>query len=202
MTIDQFPGQLNSDLRKLAVNMVPFPRLHFFTVGTAPLTSKSNQSFRAATVADLTSQMFDAKNMMSAADPRNGRYLTVAAYFRGKVSMREIDDAMSSVQTKSERTWSNLSSSRQLTKFNFGLFHRLPILRRMDSQRSSNRSLRRLSQGYPSFRHLHRKLYFDSRTLQPSTHSIQRHVPTKGFPSLVHWRRVSHIHLQLNRAIC
>jgi len=30
----QFPGQLNSDLRKLAVNMVPFPRLHFFTVGT------------------------------------------------------------------------------------------------------------------------------------------------------------------------
>ncbi|KAH1948830.1 hypothetical protein KXV59_006262 [Aspergillus fumigatus] len=26
----RFPGQLNSDLRKLAVNMVPFPRLHFF----------------------------------------------------------------------------------------------------------------------------------------------------------------------------
>src|ERR1700722_19312160 len=26
----RYPGQLNSDLRKLAVNMVPFPRLHFF----------------------------------------------------------------------------------------------------------------------------------------------------------------------------
>ncbi|XP_010178052.1 PREDICTED: tubulin beta-4 chain-like, partial [Mesitornis unicolor] len=26
----RFPGQLNADLRKLAVNMVPFPRLHFF----------------------------------------------------------------------------------------------------------------------------------------------------------------------------
>jgi hypothetical protein len=25
----RFPGQLNSDLRKLAVNIVPFPRLHF-----------------------------------------------------------------------------------------------------------------------------------------------------------------------------
>merc|ERR1712025_709604 len=25
----RFPGQLNSDLRKLAVNMIPFPRLHF-----------------------------------------------------------------------------------------------------------------------------------------------------------------------------
>ena len=26
----RFPGQLNCDLRKLAVNLIPFPRLHFF----------------------------------------------------------------------------------------------------------------------------------------------------------------------------
>merc|ERR1712013_564075 len=32
----RFPGQLNSDLRKLAVNLVPFPRLHFFMTGFAP----------------------------------------------------------------------------------------------------------------------------------------------------------------------
>lgn len=32
--------------------------------------------------------MFDAKNMMTACDPRNGRYLTVAAIFRGKMAMR------------------------------------------------------------------------------------------------------------------
>ena len=32
----RFPGQLNADLRKLAVNMVPFPRLHFFMPGFAP----------------------------------------------------------------------------------------------------------------------------------------------------------------------
>ena len=29
----RFPGQLNSDLRKLAVNLIPFPRLHFFMTG-------------------------------------------------------------------------------------------------------------------------------------------------------------------------
>lgn len=44
--------------------------------------------------------MFDAKNMMAAADPRHGRYLTVAAYFRGKVSMKEVEEQMASVQTK------------------------------------------------------------------------------------------------------
>ena len=72
----RFPGQLNSDLRKLAVNMVPFPRLHFFMVGFAPLTSRGANSFRAVTVPELTQQMFDPKNMMAASDFRNGRYLT------------------------------------------------------------------------------------------------------------------------------
>ena len=41
----RFPGQLNCDLRKIAVNLVPFPRLHFFMTGFAPLTSRG---FRAS----------------------------------------------------------------------------------------------------------------------------------------------------------
>ena len=39
----RFPGQLNSDLRKLAVNLVPFPRLHFFMIGFTPLTARGSQ---------------------------------------------------------------------------------------------------------------------------------------------------------------
>ncbi|KAK6027520.1 tubulin/FtsZ family protein, partial [Ostertagia ostertagi] len=96
----RFPGQLNADLRKLAVNMVPFPRLHFFMPGFAPLSAKGAQAYRALTVSELTQQMFDAKNMMAACDPRHGRYLTVAAMFRGRMSMREVDDQMMSVQNK------------------------------------------------------------------------------------------------------
>jgi tubulin beta len=96
----RFPGQLNADLRKLAVNMVPFPRLHFFMVGFAPLTSRGSQQYRALTVPELTQQMFDAKNMMAASDPRHGRYLTVAAMFRGRMSMKEVDEQMLNVQNK------------------------------------------------------------------------------------------------------
>jgi tubulin beta len=33
----RFPGKLNGDLRKLGVNLVPFPRLHFFLISQAPL---------------------------------------------------------------------------------------------------------------------------------------------------------------------
>lgn len=53
----RFPGQLNADLRKLAVNMVPFPRLHFFMPGFAPLTSRGSQQYRALTVPELTQQV-------------------------------------------------------------------------------------------------------------------------------------------------
>jgi len=96
----RFPGQLNADLRKLAVNLIPFPRLHFFMVGFAPLTSRGSQQYRALTVPELTQQMWDAKNMMCAADPRHVRYLTASALFRGRMSCKEVDEQLLNVQNK------------------------------------------------------------------------------------------------------
>jgi len=96
----RFPGQLNSDLRKLAVNLIPFPRLHFFMVGFAPLTAATTSKFAAINVPELTQQIFDVKNMMAACDPRHGRYLTAAANFRGKISTKEVEDQMMSVKNK------------------------------------------------------------------------------------------------------
>jgi len=96
----RFPGQLNSDLRKLAVNLVPFPRLHFFMVGYAPLQARNNIGYRALTVPELTQQMFDAKNMMAASDPRHGKYLTACCMFRGKIPTKEVDEQMMNVQNK------------------------------------------------------------------------------------------------------
>ena len=99
----RFPGQLNSDLRKLAVNLIPFPRLHFFLLGIAPLTARGTAQYNMMSVAELTQQMFDPKNMMAASDPRQGRYLTAAAMFRGKVSMKDVDDQMQAVQSKNSK---------------------------------------------------------------------------------------------------
>ena len=88
----RYPGQLNSDLRKLAVNLIPFPRLHFFMTGYAPLTNSANSAFRQYSVAELTSQQFDAKNMMCACDPRRGRYLTAAT--------RDVDECMREIHQR------------------------------------------------------------------------------------------------------
>ncbi|XP_017782296.1 PREDICTED: tubulin beta chain-like [Nicrophorus vespilloides] len=99
-TCFRFPGQLNADLRKLAVNLVPFPRLHFFLPGFAPLTAPNSVKYRNVTVPDLIKQMFSSQNMMAACNPLNGRYLTIATIIRGAVSMKEVDETLFDVQNK------------------------------------------------------------------------------------------------------
>jgi len=97
----RFPGLLNSDLRKLAVNLVPFPRLHFFLAGYAPLFAGSSRRFQSITIPELTQQMFSPKNMMAACDPNEGHYLTASLNFRGaSIRTREVDDQMASFQKK------------------------------------------------------------------------------------------------------
>ena len=59
---------LGSSLRTYFLDEYNFR--HFFMNGFAPLTSRGSQQYRALTVPELTQQMFDAKNMMCAADPR------------------------------------------------------------------------------------------------------------------------------------
>merc|ERR1711936_1101028 len=77
----RFPGQLNSDLRKLGVNLIPFPRLHFFIIGTAPLTASDDKGYRKLSVKDIMEQVFDAKNM------------TAAVIFRGaSVQSKDVDE--------------------------------------------------------------------------------------------------------------
>jgi tubulin beta len=69
-------------------------------VGFAPLTSRGAQQYRALSVPEITAQMWDAKNMMCAADPRHGRYLTASALYRGRMSTKEVDEQLLNVQNK------------------------------------------------------------------------------------------------------
>ncbi|KAH7097901.1 beta-tubulin [Auriculariales sp. MPI-PUGE-AT-0066] len=96
----RFPGQLNGDLRKLAMNLVPFPRLHFLVPSYAPFVAKGSVAFQGTSVAELTQSLFDRKNMLVACEPRFGRYLTAATMFRGPISSREAESAVNQLQTK------------------------------------------------------------------------------------------------------
>jgi len=87
----RFPGQHNSDLRKLSVNLIPFPRLHFMITSFAPLTSRLSKYYQNLTVSELTYQIFSKRNSLSSADPRSGKYLCASAQYRGLISTEEMD---------------------------------------------------------------------------------------------------------------
>ena len=46
--------------------------------GFAPLTARGSTAYRLLSVPELTQQMFEAKNMMAACDPRHGNRAFVA----------------------------------------------------------------------------------------------------------------------------
>ncbi|KAF8645869.1 hypothetical protein AX16_007527 [Volvariella volvacea WC 439] len=97
----RFPGQLNGDLRKLGMNLVPFPRLHFLAPSSAPIYDPSSVSYQKNSIAELTTALFDRRNMLVACDPRHGRFLTAAAIFRGRhLSSREVAVTTRDLQTK------------------------------------------------------------------------------------------------------
>jgi len=97
----RFAGQLNSDLRKLAVNLIPFPRLHFFTISFAPLESAEDAKQSDHNVKKIAEDVFDPKQMFMAPDVREGKYLTAAVTFRGaKFSSKDVDEQMLNMQMK------------------------------------------------------------------------------------------------------
>merc|ERR1711936_979247 len=61
----RFPGMLNGDLRKLGVNLVPFPRLHFFLVSQAPLFNEATKARVTLNVQELTKQAWSERNFYS-----------------------------------------------------------------------------------------------------------------------------------------
>eukprot|EP00829_Urostomides_striatus_P009269 TRINITY_DN20338_c0_g1_i1.p1 TRINITY_DN20338_c0_g1~~TRINITY_DN20338_c0_g1_i1.p1 ORF type:complete len:114 (+),score=42.24 TRINITY_DN20338_c0_g1_i1:65-406(+) len=64
----RFPGQLNCDLRKMATNLIPFPRMHFLTNSIAPLTSRFSKVYRKFNVKDLINQVLSKNNSTCSAE--------------------------------------------------------------------------------------------------------------------------------------
>jgi len=96
----RFPGKLNGDLRKLGVNLVPFPRLHFFLISQAPLFADKNGSRTRLDVKELTNQAYSARNFYSNVTAQDGKYLAVSLVFRGTMTTQEVDDNIEKLQSK------------------------------------------------------------------------------------------------------
>jgi tubulin beta len=96
----RFPGKLNGDLRKLGVNLVPFPRLHFFLISQAPLLSKKSKAMTGLNIRELVTQSYSARNFFSNVRPEDGKYMAANFTFRGEISTQSVDENMKKLQEK------------------------------------------------------------------------------------------------------
>lgn len=98
----RFPGTLNCDLRKLAVNLIPFPRLHFFMCSHAPFLYKESADRTAVNIRSLVSASYSASHFFCSCHPEDGHYMAAAMLFRGEdLREQEIDEAIGRLQEKS-----------------------------------------------------------------------------------------------------
>merc|ERR1712113_765819 len=85
----RFSGKLNGDLRKMGINLVPFPRLHFFLLAQAPLFAPGQGAKVKLSVQELTDQMWSSRNFLSNVKSEDGKYLTASCGYRGPMATQE-----------------------------------------------------------------------------------------------------------------
>jgi len=97
----RFSGKLNGDLRKMGVNLVPFPRLHFFLLAQAPLFAPGEGSKVRVNIRELTDQMWSSKNFLANVKSDDGKYLAASCGYRGDgIPSQEVEDEVAHIQQK------------------------------------------------------------------------------------------------------
>lgn len=97
----RFPTSIGSNMRKIAMNLCPFPRLHFYAASYAPLREFGSYCKIPAMPADeMISSLFNGNNMLCDVDIKDGRHLTAFASFRGNITEYEIESNLELLHSK------------------------------------------------------------------------------------------------------
>mmetsp|Transcript_15234 Transcript_15234/g.23122 ORF Transcript_15234/g.23122 Transcript_15234/m.23122 type:complete len:561 (+) Transcript_15234:107-1789(+) len=93
----RFPGLLNCDLRKMSTNLIPFPRLHFFTSAYSPLLQRG-ASYRHTnwSLDRISDNVWSESNRLTSIRNEEkaggGKFLAASVMYRGRdLSSAEID---------------------------------------------------------------------------------------------------------------
>jgi len=104
----RFSGWLNCDCRKLATNLVPFPRLHYFLITESPLVPEGSKQYdNAGNLREIVEQMISPQNYFAQIDAKEGKYLTVASLFRGDAATNDLEHEIQRLQMEMEPQFVN-----------------------------------------------------------------------------------------------
>ncbi|KAL1117271.1 hypothetical protein AAG570_004597, partial [Ranatra chinensis] len=92
----RFDGPLKASFRDLQTNLIPTPRLKYPVLTYAPIVGhRKDGGWEDLSTSDVAYMCFVPSNLLVVCDPRAGRYLCLCLAFRGDVSPREVNRAVS-----------------------------------------------------------------------------------------------------------
>ncbi|KAG7331890.1 hypothetical protein KOW79_005859 [Hemibagrus wyckioides] len=86
----RFEGSLNVDLSEIAMNLVPFPRLHYLVSSLTPLYTLADVSVPTRRLDQMFSDAFSKEHQLMTSDPRRVVYLACALMLRGNVQVSDL----------------------------------------------------------------------------------------------------------------
>lgn len=86
----RFEGSLNMDLNEIAMNLVPFPRLHYLVPSLTPLYTLADVNVPPRRLDQMFSDAFSKDHQLIRADPKHSLYLACALMVRGNVQVSDL----------------------------------------------------------------------------------------------------------------
>uniref|UniRef100_A0A3P8UQP0 Tubulin epsilon 1 n=1 Tax=Cynoglossus semilaevis TaxID=244447 RepID=A0A3P8UQP0_CYNSE len=86
----RFEGSLNMDLNEIAMNLVPFPRLHYLMPSLTPLYTLADVNVPTRRLDQMFSDAFSKDHQLIRADPKHSLYLACALIVRGNVQVSDL----------------------------------------------------------------------------------------------------------------
>ena len=105
----RYDNALNVDLQELQTNLIPYPRLYNLLSSYAPIISVEKVYYQQASVAEITSAVFEPASMMAKCDPDHGKYMACCLMYRGDVVPKDVYTAIADTKLKSHIKFMDMS---------------------------------------------------------------------------------------------
>lgn len=101
----RFQGMINSDLKEISTNLVPYPSLHFPMVSYAPLTSIEKLDHDLLNNESLTRSLFHHDNQFIDVNLTKGFFLSSALLYRGNCDLSAILKTVQAIKIEKDFHW-------------------------------------------------------------------------------------------------
>ncbi|XP_057684221.1 tubulin epsilon chain [Corythoichthys intestinalis] len=86
----RFDGSLNMDLNEIAMNLVPFPQMHYLVPSLSPLYTLADVGAPSKRMNQLFNNAFSRSHQLIKADPKHSLYLACSLVARGNVQVSDL----------------------------------------------------------------------------------------------------------------